>query len=125
VRVPILAILALILASLACGQQIVTPAPTAQPSPLSPSATPAPTVTPTATPHEEHEEDVQTATVRAALVNVRTEPEGEVVGQLEAGTDVRVIECADGWCEVEADELTGWIFQGCLSIADGQGCEAK
>jgi hypothetical protein len=110
----------LVLSMLACAVQVSPAVPV-----LSPSATPAPTVTPTATPHEPHEEDVQTATVRAALVNVRANPDGEVVGQVEAGTDVRIIECADGWCEVEADEMTGWIYQGCLSIADGQGCEAK
>jgi hypothetical protein len=22
-------------------------------------------------------------------------------------------------------EPAGWVFQGCLSIADGQGCEAR
>lgn len=27
--------------------------------------------------------------------------------------------------EVQTDELSGFVFVGCLSIADGQGCEAK
>jgi hypothetical protein len=96
------------------------------------TAAPTPTVTPTAAPTSSPTDEVsrQSATVRAALVNVRAEPEGEVVGQLEAGTDVRVIECGDDpdepdyqWCQIV--EPAGWVFQGCLSIADGQGCEAK
>ena len=121
----LLAVILLAGVTLACGQYVGTPTPEVTPEPqevvpsVSPSPDPRPTTAPTATA------EADTATVRAALVNVRQSPNGDVIGSLEAGTDVRVIACADGWCEVEADELTGYIFQGCLSISDGQGCEAK
>jgi hypothetical protein len=123
---PILAaILTLILLSLACGQY-VTATPTVSPpsSTPSPSSTaPVPTATAKPTEASVPAQDVQTATVRAALVNVRAMPGGEVVGQLGAGQDVEIVECADDWCQIV--DPAGWVFQGCLSIADGQGCEAK
>jgi uncharacterized protein YgiM (DUF1202 family) len=110
----------LILASLSCNQAVVTVTPSAT---LAPSATlPA---TATAAPSATATDDGQTAQVRAALVNVRQSPGGEVVGQLQAGTDVRVIGCEADWCEIQADDLTGFVFVGCLSIATGQGCEAR
>jgi uncharacterized protein YgiM (DUF1202 family) len=116
-------VLVLVLSSLACMEQVVTPTPTVSavaPTPSLVPATPTRRAVPSATAEAQ---DVQTAVVRAALVNVRAEPGGEVVGQLEAGTDVRVIECIDGWCQIVDPD--GWVFQGCLSIADGQGCEAR
>jgi hypothetical protein len=122
VKVPILVILALILASLACGQQIVMPTPQATPTPP-PSASPSPVPTLTATPRAT-EAAADTAVVRAAMVNVRQSPGGDVIGQLIAGTDVLVIGCVDDWCEVETDDLTGFVFIGCLSISDRR-CEAK
>lgn len=115
-RVPILAILALILASPACVMSAAQIVPT-------PTRTAFPTPTPTPRPQATGTEVVrQIAVVRAALVNVRAEPGGEVIGQLVAGTDVRIIGCADGWCEIEPG---GYVFQGCLSINDGLGCEAR
>jgi uncharacterized protein YraI len=121
VRVSILAILAAILASGCIMSAIAIPTltPTVPPPTSTPSPAPA-RVTPSATA-----EDVQTATVRAALVNLRATPDGEVIGQLQAGTDVRIIECGADWCEIEADGMTGFVFIGCLSLADGRGCVAK
>ena len=122
-RVSILAILAAILANMACvmsAMQVPAPTPTA-PATTPTAPAPAPTASPSAVPTEA---EADTATVRAALVNVRAEPNGEVVGQLIAGTDVRVIGCDADWCEVETDDLTGFVFVGCLSISDRR-CEAK
>lgn len=119
------AILFLALTALACGQQIGTPTPAPTPTRPAASATipvPAATGTPSAVATVE---EAERATVRAAMVNVRSEPNGEVVGQLIAGTDVRVIGCDADWCEVEADDISGFVFVGCLSIADGKGCIAK
>jgi uncharacterized protein YraI len=93
---------------------LTAPVPTVTPSPAPARVTPSATA-----------EDVQTATVRAALVNVRATPDGEVIGQLQAGTDVRIIECGADWCEIEADGMIGFVFIGCLSLADGRGCVAK
>jgi hypothetical protein len=116
-------VLVLVLSSLACMEQVATPTPAAmEPSPT-PSPVPA-TATRRAAPSATAEaQDVQTAVVRAALVNVRAMPDGEVIGQIEAGQEVEIVECQDNWCLLI--EPAGYVFQGCLSIADGQGCEAR
>jgi hypothetical protein len=114
-------VLVLVLSSLACMEQVVTPTPTVSavaPTPSLVPATPTRRAVPSATA-----EDVQTAVVRAALVNVRAMPDGEVIGQIEAGQEVEIVECQDNWCLLV--EPAGYVFQGCLSIADGQGCTAK
>ena len=120
-KVPILAILALILASLSCTQMsgIATFTPTAK---AMNTATFSPTATatiPTATA------DADTAQVVRPIVNVRSAPEGEVIGSLSEGDVVTVLQCSGNWCEVETNVLKGYIYQGCLSISDGLGCEAK
>jgi hypothetical protein len=122
VRVPILAILALILASLACGQQIVTPTPTVSPPPAFPTPSPAPTVTerPRAT-----EAAVNTVTIRA-VVWIRSEPDGVRIGSLETGQSVELIGCDGDWCEVRTDVLSGYVFRGCTDDnPDNLDCEAK
>jgi SH3-like domain-containing protein len=63
--------------------------------------------------------------VRVAFVNVRAEPNGEVVGQIENGTSVLVIECIDDWCQIEADKFDGYVFRGCLTGNEDLGCTAK
>jgi uncharacterized protein YgiM (DUF1202 family) len=115
----------LVITSLACGQ-FVTPTPAVSDTPTpppSPSATAAPSATPTAT---RTLADVQTtsATVRAALVNVRAEPGGEVIGQVEAGTDVLVIGTDDSGDWVQIAEPAGWLWGGCLE-GSTRGCEAE
>jgi uncharacterized protein YgiM (DUF1202 family) len=119
-RVSILAILAVILANLACVMSAVQ-IPTITPTPP-PSASPSPVPTATATPRAT-EAAADTAVVRAAVVNVRAMPGGEVVGQIEAGQEVEIVACVDDWCQIV--DPAGFVFIGCLSIADGQGCEAK
>jgi uncharacterized protein YgiM (DUF1202 family) len=118
VRYPILAILAAILASLACTQVVQIPTPTVPPLPSATSTAkpPTPTASPTA---------ADVATVVQATVNLRAEPDGAVIGSLAAGDSVTVLECADSWCEVEYLEQIGYIWQGCLSIESGLKCEAK
>jgi uncharacterized protein YgiM (DUF1202 family) len=114
----LLIVLALLqLACIMSAAQIPTITPTPPPS-ASPSPVPTATATPRAT-----EAAVDTAVVRAAVVNVRAMPGGEVVGQIEAGQEVEIVACVDDWCEIV--DPSGYVFQGCLSIADGQGCEAK
>jgi uncharacterized protein YgiM (DUF1202 family) len=114
----ILAVCVLILSSLACGQYVGTPTPA--PTTLPPSPTPAATVTPQATGTAE---DVQTAIVRAALVNVRTSPGGEVVGQIEAGQEVEIVGTDGDWVQIADPE--GWVWAGCLSGINEKGCTAK
>jgi hypothetical protein len=91
-------------------------------APPTPSPVPA-TATRRAAPSATAEADVQTAVVRAALVNVRAMPDGEVIGQIEAGQEVEIVECQANWCLLV--EPAGYVFQGCLSIADELGCTAK
>jgi SH3-like domain-containing protein len=103
----------LALLALACAVPVGTPPPL---------ATASPTRTPRATATQA--EDVQTiAVVRQAFVNVRTEPDGAVIGYVEAGQEVEIVECQDNWCLLV--EPAGYVFQGCLSIADELGCTAK
>jgi len=95
---------------------VTSPAPTASPAPTSTSV---PTVTAT--------EASNVATVRVPFVNVRSTPGGTVVRQIEAGTEVTVLEIVTDdqggeWVRIGEGE---YIFKGCLSIADGRGCEAK
>lgn len=118
---PILAILALILASVACGQYI-TPTPEAVAAvdtgtPLSPTRTATvPTATPQVIPTD------QQAAIVQAVVNVRNAPDGDVIGYLLPGENVTVYECTDEWCRVEQ----GWIWRGCLSDNPAKlGCSAK
>ena len=61
----------------------------------------------------------------AGSVNVRSEPGGEVVGQIFSDQSVTVLACVDGWCQIVADELTGFVYEGCLSIETERRCEAK
>ncbi len=124
----LLAIAALGVVVIACGQY-VTPTPTPTPAP---SATRTPTHSPTAPATQTAAALIPvatwTATIRQATVNVRAEPDGAVVGQLSAGDSVQVIECADTWCNVTVPELelTGWVWRGCLDgVQSSAGCVAK
>ena len=121
-------ILALVAASLACGQYI-TPTAEATPSPTAP-ATLAPSATPTQPAPSRTAEAGEVATVKAALVNVRAEPAGEVVRQLEAGQavtvlDIVTLENGEQWAQIETEGAAGYVFLGCLSIGEGKGCVAR
>lgn len=116
----------LALAALACMQPIDAITPTNTPPPVTatptrPPATVAASPTPPATVANSTR---SVARVVAAVVNVRVEPGGEIVGQVEAGQSVTVAECSGDWCRIE-QPLEGWIFRGCLEgLADGRKCEA-
>jgi uncharacterized protein YraI len=120
---PLLSICCLVLSMLACAVQVGAPAPTTPDNTPTSTATPVPTATVTPFPAAE---DGQTAVVRAALVNVRSSPDGEVVGQVEAGQSVTVLGYSDDgeWAQIEAAEISGWIFAGCLQ-GSSKGCTAK
>lgn len=89
------------------------------------TASPLPTGTPTAKPATEIV-PVSTAVVSKPVVNVRVEPDGEVVGSVKAGEIVTLLECVDDWCNISTDVLSGWVWRGCLSDnPDKLGCEAR
>jgi uncharacterized protein YgiM (DUF1202 family) len=113
----LLVITVLAFAQLACLMSAMQ-VPTTTPTPT-PTATPVPTATITPFPAAE---DGQTAVVRAALVNVRSIPDGEVVGQVEAGQSVTVLEVDGDWVRIVDPD--GWIFAGCLQ-GSSKGCIAK
>jgi SH3 domain-containing protein len=114
------AILAAILASLSCGQY-VTPTPASIEAPAAsatPTRTPPP---PTPTPQAAATE--QTAKVIAAAVNIRSKPNGEVVGQIFAGQSVTILSCDGDWCKIK--HPLGYVWRGCLSVESGLLCQAK
>jgi hypothetical protein len=120
-------VLVLVLSSLACMEQVATPAPAVSPSPAptaspAPSATIAPSVTPRATA-----EDVQSATVaivRQPTVNVRDAAGGDPTGEyVTAGQEVTVLEIDGDWVRIAEPE--GWLFIGCLRDLSEKGCLAE
>ena len=110
----------MVLAVLSCSLQISTPVPTTPTTTLLPTVdlltTPLPTVPTTVSPWK--------ATISKVLVNVRDEPDGDIVTQLRSGESVTILKCAGEWCKI-SKPVTGWIFKGCLDISSGLGCEAK
>jgi multidrug efflux pump subunit AcrA (membrane-fusion protein) len=122
VKVPILAILALILASLACGQYVTATPTVSPPSPSSTAPVPAATAKPTEA--SVPAQDVQTATIQAT-VYVRAEPDANSpeIGSLTTGEVVEIVTCAGDWCQIEPE---GYVWRGCLSDnPDGLKCEAR
>lgn len=124
-KVSILAILALILASLACTQVVLvipTPAPSAT---AVPSATPTARATATA---KLSTQDAGQDVVSQTTVNVRAEPDtsSAAVGALVAGDTVSVLQCSEFWCAIE-HPFEGYVWRGCLSeVNTGDlGCSAK
>ena len=123
----------LLLSSLACGQIVTTPIPTAVSIiaiTQTPTMTPTPIPSPTAPTDGTVTLSPDTAQIVAPTVNVRQTPDGTVIGTLKAGDAVTVLGCgtdpeADDyrWCSIA--EPSGYVWQGCLSINDGLGCEAK
>jgi hypothetical protein len=121
-------LLALVLASLACGQYVptVTPIPTVTPT-ARPSLTPASTQPPT----QRATAEPIMAIVKAAVINVRAEPDGEVIAILNAGNTVKLLDncSADNWCKVQFGSagvtVTGYIWKGCLRLKSELGCSAR
>ncbi len=114
----LLSLLLLLLAS--CNPYITTPTATLEPTM---TARPAPLITATAraTPTAE----AQTAIVKAAAINVRQSPDGEVIAVLNAGNTVQIVVCRGNWCQIK-EPVEGWLWRGCLrELAGKLGCEAK
>jgi hypothetical protein len=121
-------VLVLVLSSLACMEQVVTPTPTVSavaPTPSLVPATPTRRAVPSATA-----EDVQTnsAVVRVPIVRVRVEPGGASTEQyVYAGQQVTVLEnvtTEDGGEWVRIADPAGWIWAGCLEGSE-KGCVAE
>jgi len=56
----------------------------------------------------------------ATYVNLRTEPNGDIIGRVNRGDKVLVLEDRDGWAEVikkESRYLRGWCASGRLKKA--------
>jgi hypothetical protein len=124
----LLAIIVLVITSLACGTYVPTVTPTAAPSATpTPTATPVPTATVTPFPAAE---DVNTVTIRA-VVYIRAEADANSadLGALETGRTVELIMCGEQWCNVTAEidgkQVTGWVYRGCTSDPAGLSCEAR
>lgn len=119
---PILALMFLILAILACKKASpcdLDPAACVTPTAASiESATPSPTPAPrTATPAPEATQSI-TADVMAAIVRVRVEPDGKPVTPEQyvyAGQSVTVLEYSDDGEWVRIAEPAGWVWRGCVS----------
>ena len=115
-RHQILFIAVLVLAFIACSVQVSKPAMIAT---AEPTATKQIVMTKTATPEGEW-----TAAVRQVSVNVRSEPNGGVIGYVESGDVVTIISCTGSWCMI--DKPRGYVFRGCLSDNPARlGCQTK
>jgi len=65
-----------------------------------------------------------TAQISSPVVNVRNGPGGAVIGSLQSGMAVQVVQCSGDWCEI-SKPIRGFIFMGCLDIETDLGCKAK
>ena len=119
----IFALCVLMLSVLACGQYVGTPTPAVTLTPTAPPLTPSPLPSPTAQPTGTATDEARTAIVRAALVNVRAKPNGEVVGQIEAGQEVTILETDGDWVRIA--DPAGWVYIGCLEGLSEKGCVTK
>lgn len=118
-----IALLSLILASLACMTQVETPTPapmaTVTNTPrIENTRTPVPSPTPTMDAVRKN-----VAIVRQATVNVHGTPGGNVIGWVSGGDTVTVVSCEGDWCKIE--DPAGYVWRGCLSGNEDLGCQAK
>lgn len=109
----------ILLSMIACEIQVSPPTPSPTPPP---SATLHLVATAKAT---DAQASIDTATVVQATVNLRAEPDGDVIGALAAGDTVVLLSCDGDWCQVEYLEQTGYVFKGCLSVESSLLCQAK
>ncbi len=65
------------------------------------------------------------ATVTADTLNVRQSPNSTVIGQLTYGQNVTVIGYEDGWCKIQYDDKTGYIFGNYVSITPEEAVQAE
>lgn len=119
-RRPILAILAAILASLACSQVVTTPTPA--PS-LVPTTTP--TIIPTATLSPAPLIPVgNTAIVVKPVVLIHKSAGSDELSDkwLEEGDEVEIIQIDGDWVQIK--DPPGWVWIGCLEGLSNKGCRA-
>jgi len=57
-----------------------------------------------------------TGVITASNLNVRQAPNSAVIGQLTYGQNVTVIGYVDGWCKIQYDDKTGFIFGNYVSV---------
>lgn len=116
-----IALLFLVLTSLACMQSVATPA-TVFPT-TTPGASPMPKSTLTKAP-ESTPVTVYTALPQITIlgtVYVRNSPGGQVVGHIETGEIISAV-CSGDWCKIE----DGFIWRGCTSDNPaGLGCRER
>lgn len=126
-RKPILALIILILATMACGEYVTT-TPT-----VLPASTDTGIVEPTSTffvitstpaSIEKNDTGNDTATVLVPVVNVR-DSNGSVIGYVRAGETVTIVLCDGNTCEISSP-VAGFVWRGCLSDnPDGLECRSK
>ena len=121
-------ILALVSASLACGQYVTPTAEAVQIVTPTAPATLTPSATPTQPAPSRTAEAGEVAVVRQVSVNVRIEPDGDPTGEyVYAGDRVKVLATAtdaEGGEWVRIAEPAGWIWAGCLEGSQ-RGCIAE
>lgn len=55
------------------------------------------------------------------FLNVRVEPNGNIIEPVAKGTRVEIVTEKNGWSNIHVDKLSGWVMTKYLAI--GQGAE--
>lgn len=66
-----------------------------------------------------------TGVITADTLNVRVAPNSAVIGQLTYGQDVTVIGYEGGWCKIQYEDKTGYIFGNYVSITPAEAVAAE
>ncbi len=66
-----------------------------------------------------------TGTITASTLNVRETPNSTVIGQLSYGQNVTVIGYENGWCQIQYDNKTGYIYGDYVSISPQEAAQAE
>lgn len=57
-----------------------------------------------------------TGVITASTLNVRQAPGSTIIGQLSCGQNVTVLEYLDGWCKIEYEGKTGFVFGNYVNV---------
>jgi Bacterial SH3 domain. len=109
--------------SMACNQSVPSSNLPTVPQNL-PTVQELPTVSEVLPTVGDNSADGFTAQISSPVVNVRNGPGGAVIGSLQSGTAVQVVQCSGDWCEI-SKPIRGFIFMGCLDVETDLGCKAK
>lgn len=52
-------------------------------------------------------------------LNVRVEPNGDIIQKIAKGTTVEIVIEESGWANVHADGLSGWVASEYLAVSRG------